>query len=193
MKLKRVFLKFAAALFVAALCFTPMGVPSKAQAGPHTASSGPGCAVMPSAPALAQRIFGPYAWSGGGGSNLPGTSALRELVPPGGYATDCVFARKLVKQDIPTDSDVLFTGYVQFSNSAGVLQSWSRITSRYALTSVNQPPYHYAEKSGVSVGYRDGLNEIAYAFWKDGGNGQLHNIAGSSLRPLVYSVICASC
>ena len=61
------------------------------------------------------------------------------------------------------------------------------------MLQVNQPPYHYAEKDGVSIGYRDGLNEIAYAFWKDGRSGWLYNIPGSSLRPLVYAVICASC
>ncbi len=193
MKFKTVVVKFPAALFVAALILTPAGLPSKAQAGPPKAIGGAGCAVMPSAQsALAQRIFGPYAWSGGGGSKL-GAGPLRDLVPPGGFVTNCIFARKLVKQNIPTDSEILATGYVQLSNSAGVLQSWSRMTSRYALTAVNQPPYHYAEKSGVSIGYRDGLNEIAYAFWMDGGNGGLHSIPGSRLRPLVYSVICASC
>lgn len=195
MKFKIVLLKVPAALFVAAILFSSVARPSKAEDGPQKAFIAPACSsVMPSTPVLAQKIFGQYEWSGGGGSTIPGTSSLRELVPPGGYDTQCVFARKIVKGSIPTDSDILVSGYVQLSNSAALLQSWRAIMTRYGMTSVNRPPYHYGEKAGVSIGYRDGLNEIAYAFWKDGGTtGALHDIPGSGLRPLVYAVICASC
>ena len=129
MKFTTVLFKVPAALFVGAIVLTLVGPPQKVQAGPHVGFRAPGCGtVMPSTPALAQRIFGPYEWSGGGGSNLPGTGALRNLVPPGGYDTNCIFARKYdtAKQSIPTDSDILASGYVQLSNSAAVMQTWSR-------------------------------------------------------------------
>lgn len=198
MKFDVFLLRAQAALFAAAVLFAIVGLTLTAKAAPSGLFSVPGCPVMPSTPAVARKIFGSYEWSAGGGENTSSGRAVLDLMPKvldlrpaGAYITACVFVRKWdSSQDAATpDSDILFSGYGQLSNSASLLQTWNTVTSRLGLTSVRQGPYHFAERPGLTVGYRDGLNEIAFAYWTADRQEGYANVPGARLRPLVTTII----
>lgn len=190
MKLKAFLFGVQAALFVAVALSAALG-PLKANAAPSPMFSVPGCPVIPSAAAVAQKIFGQYEFAAGGGKNfLPG-HAMMDLLPAGAYITECVFVRKwdASQNAAADDSDILISGYGQLANSAALLQTWHRVTSKLGITPMQQGRYHFAERSGLSVGYRDGVNEIAFAYWMVNKQGELESVPGSRLRPFVTTII----
>ena len=186
MKFKSELLRTAAALFVAAVLFSPVTFRSRVEASPLA-----GCPNMPpDISSLARSIFGPYAWSGGGSSSLAGGGALRDLVPPGAFVTNCVFAREYVRGNIPTDSPVLSTGHVVLPSYDARVQTWNKLTSKLGLTVLNQPPYHYGLRPGLAIGYRDGTDQIiAFAMWMAGSGRLQQGVAGTALRPLVSAQV----
>jgi hypothetical protein len=187
----RLTLRFQAALFVAAALSPMSASPLSAKADSPTAFSVQGCPVIPSASAVATKIFGPYEWSAGGAKNFVAGHAMMDLLPAGAYVTECVFVRKwdAGQNAAADDSDILISGYGQLSNSAALLQTWNRVLSKLGLTPTRQGRYHFAERPGLSVGYRDGVNEIAFAYWMVNKQGEYESVAGSRLRPLVTTII----
>lgn len=177
-------------LAAAALC--PMSAfPSTVKAEPPTMFSVPECPVIPSAAAVARKIFGSYEWSAGGGKNFLAGHAMMDLLPAGAYITECVFVRKwdASQNAAADDSDILISGYGQLANSAALLQTWNRVISKLGITPMQRGRYHFAERPGLSVGYRDGVNEIAFAYWMVNKQGELESVPGSRLRPFVTTII----
>jgi hypothetical protein len=191
MKFDALVLRVQAAMFVAGVLFAIVGPPPAAKAGSSGSFSVPGCPLMPSIAPIARKIFGSYQWSAAGGVNYQPGQEWRDLLPAGAYVTECVFVRKWdSSQDAAaSDSDILFVGYGRLSNSAALMETWNRVKSSYALTSVRQGSYHFAERSGLTVGYRDGLNEIAVAYWTADRQEGYQNVPGSRLRPLITAII----
>ena len=181
-----------AALLLAAVSLTILGLPQKAQAGPSSTFSVPGCPLLGTR-TLAGTIFGSYEWSAGGGRDFPAGRTMMGLLPAGAYITECGFVRKWdAAEDAATpDSDILLSGFGQLSDSGALLETWNRITSRLGLTPVRQGRLHFAERPGLVIGYRDGLNTIAFAYWMANMHGEYENVPGSRLRPFVTTVVCA--
>ena len=142
---------------------------------------------------LAGTIFGSYEYSAGGERDFTPGAAMLQLLPAGGSVVECVFVRRwdAKKAAATPDSDILISGYGLFSNSSARSHSWNALIAKLGLTTTSSKKLHYAERQGFSAGYRDGLNTIAFAFWMSDPKWDYENVAPTTLRPFVTTVVCA--
>lgn len=191
MKSTRTLLARAALLLCAVSLPLVLPLPH-AQADPAGEFAVDGCPLLGTR-TLAGQIFGAYEHSTGGGRDYAAGTDLDHLLPADTSLVECLFIRKWDsgQNQVAPDSDILLTGYGRLNDSAAVLETWKNAIARLGLKASSHGTLHFAEKPGLTVGYRDGLNTIAFAAWSANPQGDLKNVPGSSLRPFVTTVVCA--
>lgn len=192
MKFNAVSFCAGAALFVFAVCLTYVEPSPKAQADPAGSFAVEGCPLLGTR-TLAATIFGPYQHSTGGGRDYAAGTDLDGLLPADTSLVECLFIRKWdsSQNQVAPDSDILLTGFGRLNDSAAVLETWNNAIARLGLKKSRQGALHFAERPGLTIGYRDGLNTIAFAAWAATPHGDAEHIPGSKLRPFVTTVVCA--
>lgn len=180
------------ALFVCCLCLASIAPSPKAQADPPGSFAVEGCPLLGTR-TLAAQIFGTYEHSTGGGRDYAAGTDLDHLLPADTSLVECLFMRKWdsSQNTVAPDSDILLTGFGRLNDSVAVLKTWKNAISRLGLKRSDQGALHFAERPGLTVGYRDGLNTIAFAAWASDPQGHSENIPGSKLRPFVTTIVCA--
>lgn len=192
MKFKSVVLGVGPALPAFALCLMLVGPFPKAQADPAGSFAVEGCPLLGTR-TLAAKIFGAYQHSTGGGRDYAAGTDLDGLLPADTSLVECLFMRKWDsgQNEVAPDSDILLTGFGRLNSTAAVLETWNNAIARLGLKKSNPGALHFAERPGLTVGYRDGLNTIAFAAWAATPHGDAENIPGSTLRPFVTTIVCA--
>jgi len=165
---------------------------TKVEASPTTTWSVEGCPLLGTR-TLAAKIFGSYEMSGGGGRDFPPGRTMNGYLPAGAGIVECGFVRKwdAQEQSATPDSDILLSGFGKLSDPAALSETWNNLIARLTLHPSRHGNLHFAERPGFVMGYRDGLNTIAYAYWMVNMQGEFDSVPASRLRPLVTTIVCA--
>lgn len=179
-------------LVICALCLALITPSPRAQADPAGEFAVEGCPLLGTR-TLAAQIFGAYEHSTGGGRDYAAGTDLDGLLPADTSLVECLFTRKWDsgQNEVAPDSEILLTGFGRLDNQAAVLQTWNNAVARLGLKRTTVGTLHFAERPGLTVGYRDGVNTVAFAAWASNPQGTYENIPGSKLRPFVTTIVCA--